>query len=181
MDSYDEKKCEVLLFSRFVKNETWQVPTLVLYQRLVRNEADLLSDERLKYIPPAIREEWKSSPIKDRTPEEVEYGNNFLQANLKLVGDMRHAGVQFMEGTDMASAVSYIYPGFSLHDELALLVQAGLTRMEAFRQPLEIRRNSWEGAFRSEQSRKGRLQIWYCWMPILWNTSTTSKRLRQLF
>ena len=31
----------------------------------------------------------------------------------------------------MGIAVSYIYPGFSLHDELALLVDAGFTPIEA--------------------------------------------------
>lgn len=34
-----------------------------------------------------------------------------------------------MAGTDFT--VRYIYPGFSLHDELALLVEGGLTPMEA--------------------------------------------------
>jgi imidazolonepropionase-like amidohydrolase len=36
-----------------------------------------------------------------------------------------------MAGTDTPAA--YLYPGFSLHDELALLVQAGLTPFEALR------------------------------------------------
>lgn len=43
---------------------------------------------------------------------------------------MQRAGVPFVAGTD-AGGVSYTYPGFSLHDELALLVQAGFTPMEA--------------------------------------------------
>jgi imidazolonepropionase-like amidohydrolase len=34
-----------------------------------------------------------------------------------------------MAGTDLGN--EYLYPGFSLHDELVLLVQAGLTPMEA--------------------------------------------------
>jgi adenine deaminase len=42
---------------------------------------------------------------------------------------MRRAGVKFIAGTDLANP--YCFPGFSLHDELGLLVQAGLTPMEA--------------------------------------------------
>ena len=42
---------------------------------------------------------------------------------------MRHAGVEFLAGTDTGALDCF--PGFSLHDELALLVQAGLTPMEA--------------------------------------------------
>jgi imidazolonepropionase-like amidohydrolase len=38
--------------------------------------------------------------------------------------------VPFMAGTDTAPGV-YIVPGFSLHDELANFVEAGLTPMEA--------------------------------------------------
>lgn len=36
-----------------------------------------------------------------------------------------------MAGTDLGA--DYIYPGFSLHDELALFVQAGLTPAEALK------------------------------------------------
>lgn len=132
LSSYDHKKCEGL-FSRFVKNHTWQVPTLVIYHKLILKEADLLNDDRLRYIPASAREEWKSyfDLMKSRTPEQADYGSSLWQTNLKLVGAMRRAGVEFMAGTDMGSAVSYIYPGFSLHDELALLVLAGFTPMEA--------------------------------------------------
>jgi len=35
-----------------------------------------------------------------------------------------------MAGTDTAAGV-HVFPGFSLHDELALFVQAGLTPLEA--------------------------------------------------
>jgi imidazolonepropionase-like amidohydrolase len=48
-----------------------------------------------------------------------------------MVGAMHRAGVPLLAGTDTAWGVPYIYAGFSLHDELALLVRAGLTPMEA--------------------------------------------------
>ena len=41
---------------------------------------------------------------------------------------MNEASVPFMAGSDLGTA--YTYPGFSLHDELALLVEAGLTPMQ---------------------------------------------------
>ena len=40
-------------------------------------------------------------------------------------------GVLFLAGTDVSAA--YTYPGFSLHDELALFVEAGFTPLEALR------------------------------------------------
>ncbi len=42
---------------------------------------------------------------------------------------MNRAGVRFLAGTDTGNP--YCFPGFSLHDELALLVEAGLTPLEA--------------------------------------------------
>ena len=42
---------------------------------------------------------------------------------------MHRAGVKFLAGTDAGNP--YIYPGFSLHEELALFVEAGFTPMEA--------------------------------------------------
>jgi imidazolonepropionase-like amidohydrolase len=42
---------------------------------------------------------------------------------------MHKAGVKLLAGTDAES--TYSFPGFSLHDEMALLVEAGLSPMEA--------------------------------------------------
>lgn len=46
-----------------------------------------------------------------------------------MVGEMNRAGVKLLAGTD--TAYGYPVAGFALHDELALLVQAGLSPMEA--------------------------------------------------
>lgn len=48
---------------------------------------------------------------------------------MEIVGAMHRAGVKFLAGTDTPNP--YVFPGFSLHDELALLVKAGFTPMEA--------------------------------------------------
>jgi imidazolonepropionase-like amidohydrolase len=45
--------------------------------------------------------------------------------------ELRDAGVRLLAGTDTPQP--FVYPGFSLHDELALLVKAGLTPLEALR------------------------------------------------
>jgi len=58
----------------------------------------------------------------DATPEGDK--NSF-----QIVSDMHRAGVPLLAGTDVMNP--FLFPGFSLHDELALLVKAGLTPMEA--------------------------------------------------
>jgi imidazolonepropionase-like amidohydrolase len=47
----------------------------------------------------------------------------------KLVFVMHKSGVPILAGTDFGGRD--LYPGFSLHDELAQLVESGLTSMEA--------------------------------------------------
>jgi imidazolonepropionase-like amidohydrolase len=47
----------------------------------------------------------------------------------RLVASMQRAGVLILAGTDLAGRG--VYPGFSLHDELKALVDAGLTPLQA--------------------------------------------------
>ncbi len=48
---------------------------------------------------------------------------------MDLVAQMQKAGVKILAGTD--APAPYVFPGFSVHDELQLLVAAGLTPFEA--------------------------------------------------
>jgi imidazolonepropionase-like amidohydrolase len=132
LETYSEKKCRQL-FARFVINETWQVPTLIVKQSFALVDTAMLSrDPRVKYISPAEREKWKPENnffLKYRTAEFIEVRKRLYQKELELVGDIYRAKVKFMAGTDIPAP--YMYPGFSLHDELALLVQAGLPPFEA--------------------------------------------------
>jgi hypothetical protein len=134
MDSFDEKKAAAL-FTRFVKNRTWHVPTLTVLRAFwYFDDPAFINDTRLRYIPPFIRQALGWNPkdafgFKIRTAEDVSQGKRLFQKQLELVGLMHRAGVRLMAGTDTPNP--FVFPGFSLHDELELLVKAGLTPMEA--------------------------------------------------
>lgn len=132
LETYSEEKCR-RLFARFVRNATWQVPTLVVKQRLALGDAGIFGDDpRMRYIPPVERESWKPENnffLKYRTPDFIEVRKLLYQKEVELVGAMHRAKVKFVAGTD--TPAPYLYPGFSLHDELALLVRAGFTPFEA--------------------------------------------------
>jgi imidazolonepropionase-like amidohydrolase len=133
LDSFDEKKASAL-FARFVKNGTWMCPTLsVLRAVTFSGDADFRSDPRIKYIPDFLKQQfWQDAyGWKEHTPEFNAQAKRVFQKQLEVVGMMNRAGVRFIAGTDTANP--YVFPGFSLHDELALLVQAGLTPAEALR------------------------------------------------
>lgn len=128
---YDDEKAGTL-FALFVKNKTWQCPTLAALSAIAfLNDTDFTNDARIKYIPPSVKNSWDfqiNTFFKSRTPEAIAAAKTSVNGNIREVGAMRRAGVELMAGTDVG--FPYVFPGFSLHDELALLVQAGLTPME---------------------------------------------------
>ena len=85
------------------------------------------NDPRLKYVSPSVREQW--FPASTGTNLQYELMKGRYQKLLDVVRDMHRAEVRFLAGTDLG--VPKIYSGFSLHDELALFVQAGFTPAEA--------------------------------------------------
>lgn len=132
LDTYDAAKAKQI-FARFVRNQTWQVPTLEFkWAQTFIDDIFGKNDDRLKYIPETDRQWW--SPTKNffaryRTPEYISFRKRLWQKELDLVAAIHRAGVPLMAGTDLSGA--YVFPGFSLHHELELLVQAGFTPMEA--------------------------------------------------
>jgi imidazolonepropionase-like amidohydrolase len=112
-------------------NGTWQVPTLTLLRMFAYgDDPAFLKDARLKYVPIHTRASWDPSAIDGkRSPEDFAYMKREFQKDLEVVGAMQRAGVGILAGTDTANP--FCFPGFSLHDELGLLVQAGLSPMEA--------------------------------------------------
>jgi imidazolonepropionase-like amidohydrolase len=129
--TYSEKKAAEL-FARFAKNGTWVCPTLMLYLSLsFRDEEYLANDPRLKYMPLSIKDSWKNDvEVAWVTGEGRADYEKLCDKHLAIVGAMRRAGVGFLAGSDTTS-MAYCFPGFALHDELALFVQAGLSPMQA--------------------------------------------------
>jgi len=132
LETYDDKKASAL-FALFVKNSTWQCPTLtVLRSMRFLYDKNFINDPRLKYMPKKRRASWelKNRPVfSSHTAEDWDIGKKVYQKELEIVGAMRRAGVKLLAGTDEPNP--FCFPGFSLHDELGLLVEAGLTPMEA--------------------------------------------------
>jgi hypothetical protein len=133
LESYSDQQAAALI-AKFIRNQTWQVPTLIL----LRNDAyptpetDPSRDPRRKFIPMQVLANWrKGAKDRDKGATSLEFSlrSGFMQASLRIVGKMNAAGVPIMAGTD--TTAPFIFPGSSLHEELALLVQAGLTPMQA--------------------------------------------------
>jgi len=132
--SYDSVRAAALR-SLLAKNQTWQCPTLVWERggNLI-DVTDFAKDVRAKYVPAS----WKTKTWKRFTDEIMKgYGTDdiavrkkFIQKELEVVQQLHKAGVPFLAGTDTPPGV-YVFPGYSLHEELQRFVAAGFTPLEA--------------------------------------------------
>jgi len=132
--TYEQRRAERLA-EQLAKNHTWQCPTLV-WERggNLLDATDYSADPRAKYVP----EGWKKVTWK-RFRDEITSGygmddlttrQRFIAKELETVGMMKAKGVEFLAGTDTPAGV-YVFPGFSLHEELERLVAAGFSPLDA--------------------------------------------------
>jgi len=132
--TYDPARAQALI-ALFAKNKTWQVPTLVWeHGQWLIDESDFAKDPLTKYAPPAWKDRtwpmFTKDILKDMDTDPVSVREKFTQMELDIVNQMHRAGVPFLAGTDTAAGV-HVFPGFSLHEELAYFVKAGFTPLEA--------------------------------------------------
>jgi imidazolonepropionase-like amidohydrolase len=120
------------LFRKMARYGVWQTPTLTLRKRLSLMDLERLAAEtQLRLVPNDVRSGWKDprEDLKRATPEQLKNFTEDYEFHRNLTVMMQRAGVGLLAGTDTGD--SYVVPGFSLHDELEYLVEAGLTPLEA--------------------------------------------------
>jgi imidazolonepropionase-like amidohydrolase len=116
------------LFARFVRNDTWMVPTLVAAVEIAGwPNRELPGDSLAHYLPDTLRHfVAEIFPMPADVPAGADtVGRALFQKRVEVVGALHRAGVHIMAGTDAPLRNSP--PGFGLHEELALLVRAGLS------------------------------------------------------
>lgn len=105
------------------------VPTMALWETLVGHASleDLKSYSELRYMPPRMVESWIRAHEKRTTaPTFDRAAARFIAANRKrLLKALHDRGVEILLGTDAPQQFSI--PGFSIHREVRLMEEAGLT------------------------------------------------------
>jgi imidazolonepropionase-like amidohydrolase len=134
LDHFSPQRTEEL-YRTFVRNDTYLTPTRVVDRGLTFiDDLSKQDDSRLQYVPASMREDWKPQNgmlTRYRTPAYITSRKRSYDMTTKEMLVAHRLGVSFLAGTDVSAA--YTYPGFSLHDELALFVEAGFTPLEALR------------------------------------------------
>ena len=136
LDYQDEPGCDEKMRA-MAESETWWVPTLTTLQMgAYAGNADFRGDPRLAYIPYILKKLiWfpdADSALAKGLDEDGRYVRADFFERAKLhVGRANEQGIKLMAGTD--SIDSYVFSGSSLHDELQMLVDAGLSPLQALR------------------------------------------------
>ncbi len=136
VEEHDTDACARLMASMARAQTAW-VPTLqVLAMSARASDAGFRNDPRLKYIPWSIRAgmwmpDADNAARKSRQAGHAQtYDQLYELAQGNLV-DAHQAGVELLVGTDAGD--TYIFPGFSVHDELKEFVEAGISAGDTLR------------------------------------------------
>ena len=127
----DTAKADTLI-AIFKKNHTWNCPTIIMRNNYaVLDDRSLANDPRLRYVKPSWRNSWLSMTNGSNNLSATEWAarKEIVRREKALVGRFQKAGIGLLAGTDDSNP--YVMPGFSLHDELRLLVESGLIPMQA--------------------------------------------------
>lgn len=112
-------------------------PTLVIYYSVFSWVDDFLyailpTDENLVYLPEETRDKYLNPETNPYRTDEFPFSAKHLESNIEilktLMFELHEAGVPLLLGTD---SFGTLIPGFSVHKELELTVEAGLSPYEA--------------------------------------------------
>jgi len=123
------------LIGQAVAAHTWICPTLTAGERTGALDDLAALRQRttwLDLMPPAMVERWEQDPRVARY-DFRDYGTVRAAAKLDadIVGELARANAQLLVGTDAGNP--FVVPGASLHDEIELMVAAGMPRPRVLR------------------------------------------------
>lgn len=134
LEHQQNQKCDQLM-TAMANSETWWTPTLTTLQMgAFANNPGFRDDHRLDYIPYVIKSliwypDANSAVDKGLDNEGTYVRTDFFEQAKIQVERAHHLGVKLLAGTDNLD--TYVFSGSSLHDELKMMVDAGLTPLEA--------------------------------------------------
>jgi imidazolonepropionase-like amidohydrolase len=132
ISSFSEERFDSLC-SVLTKSSMWLCPTLTVIRALgYFNDTTFTNDKRMAYLPGYIIDLWDQQ-TKGSDDNDMAFNSSKARFlfELDLIGKMNKKGVKLLAGTDFPNA--YVFPGFSLHDELSLMVKGGMSELDAIR------------------------------------------------
>lgn len=132
---YNEQEAKAMA-THMKENGTWLSPTLITMEMIlsqVKSLNELKALPSLQYVHPLLQSKWLTANKYNKmsSSENIAHFEKYVKFNLLLVNACKKAGVPIVAGTD--AGTSSVVSGFAIHDELELLVKAGLTNEEALK------------------------------------------------
>ena len=115
-----------------VSRGTFHIPTLAVqgdYARILDDPGLLASPLLRAVVDSGIIAGYRAAPTDERSVRWVGMQRSISADNLKAVGRLAARGVPMLTGTDAGNPA--VFQGYSVHRELRLLVEAGLTPWQA--------------------------------------------------
>jgi imidazolonepropionase-like amidohydrolase len=111
----------------------WLVPTETLMHNVLLPEIEgsLEAREELAYVPQEMRANWRKARAQAQSQPQydADRARRFLALRIKLIKAVHDGGAGVVLGSDAPQI--YNVPGFSIHHELRILAEAGLTPYQA--------------------------------------------------
>jgi imidazolonepropionase-like amidohydrolase len=131
--TYDEAKAAQ--FFKYLAQKNFTItPTLFVSKTLAEiKETDHTKDSLLAYIDPKIQDTYRGrvASAKRASDESTAFTKKYEAKVASMVPQMYDAGINIIAGSDCGASNSYVYPGKSLHEEIKLLFESGLTSTQA--------------------------------------------------
>ena len=121
-------------YANLARHKVAVSPTLSISRTIAYlDQNDHKDDPELAYIGPKLRAtyQWRVDRAAKATPTEREARHQHFEQMAAILPMLTQTGVTIMAGTDAGFLNSFDYPGFALHDEMALYVRYGMTPAQA--------------------------------------------------
>jgi len=134
LSKYDSALAKELMHLMKKHNAHWCPTIQTLKFEAFAHDSAFLQNPNLKYINYISKKVWWDTDARNNKRRNVsKEGKNisvgFYNAAMKQIKTANEIGVPIMAGTDVSD--SYIFAGFSLHDELEDLTKSGLSNLQA--------------------------------------------------
>lgn len=130
--SFDQDTA-IKAYQELGKTDIAITPTLIGGKQLAYlDENNYNDDEFLNYLTDRFTAnyQWRIDRMANDTPKDKQDRKNRFQLIAKQLPYFQDAGINILAGSDAAALNTYVYPAQSLHEELVLFQEAGLTPLQ---------------------------------------------------
>ena len=134
LDAGFDRDTAMAAYRRFAQQGVFVTPTLNGSRIIAYLDRDDHSqDPSLAYIGPKLRKtyDWRVERAAKADAAAIAARHKQIEDVGTILPMLAEAGVPIIAGTDAGFLNSFNYPGFGLHDEIALFVEKGLTPAQA--------------------------------------------------